>query len=809
MPDLWRDIRFAVRLLAKTPAVTAIAVLSLALGIGANTAIFSIVDALMLRTLPIPDPHRLVTIGAIDPGGADSGAMSLAMFAEIRRHQRVFSGMFAWMGGGVDNVEANGVRYAGSLETVSGDYFRTLGIQPLLGRLPGPADVNVESGAASPVAVLSYACWQRRYNGDPGVLGKTLRVEGIPLTIIGVAPRGFSGLIADIYPEAIVPIGFKHSGQQLSRDNLAYQVLGRLKPGITREQAQAQMRVIWPGVLKAATTPKNNIRTRRVDVQPAARGNSWLRQRLGRPLAVLMAVVGAVLLIACVNLANLMLARAATRRHEFGIRVALGASKSRLVFQVLVESLILSIAGAVVGLAVALRAGHLLLATFWSGLVPLAVDTSADARVLAFTAGASILTGVLFGLAPAWSATRADPAEAFSANARGSGARSGRLRGGLMIAQIALSLMLVSGAAMFTRSLGNLYSKDPGYRRDHLLALTLFPQAGREKIASRTAYYRELIDRISAIPGVVAASYSNDAPGMFSEYRQPVSAPGSPQTTIDAIKEWVGPDFFQLIGMHVLRGREFGWQDDEHSPRLAIISESLARRLFPKQDPIGRRIDTGSDDKGLRIVGVVNSASLWKLQDHEPAAVYLALLQDPKMNFPRLNIRTVTAPENIATSARHVLEEMGQHYAIFTESVEARLDRMLVADRLIAALSAFFGALAVMLAAIGLYGITSMAVTERTAEIGIRMALGAQRSDVLRLVLRDTSRLVLGGLALGVPLAILAGRAVSAMLFGIAPADPLNLLLCAAILIGAALLAAWLPARRATRTDPIAALRFE
>ena len=803
--DAWRDVRYALRLLAKTPVITAVATLSLALGIGANTAIFSIVDALMLRTLPIPDPHRLVTIAALDTSASESeGDMSLPMFFEFQRHQRVFSGMFAWMGGGVNNFEANGVKYVGSGETVSGEYFETLGVRPLLGRLLTPADVNLETGDAHPVAVISYDCWQRRFNADPNVLGKTIRDEGFPLTVIGVTPEGFTGIIRDIHADAMVPIGFKHNGQQFRQ--FGYQVLGRLKPGVTLAQAEAQMRVLWPGVRKALPPSKEDLRKFRIEVQPAANGNSWVRERARRPLLVLMVVVGAVLLIACVNLANLMLSRAAARRQEFGIRVALGASRPRLLFQVLIESFLLSAAGAAVGLAVALRAGQILLGTFWSGFVPLALDTSADVRVLAFTAGVAFLTGVLFGLAPAWSATRADPAEAFSANLRGSGARSGRLRSGLMIGQVALSLVLVAGAALFARSLGNIYGASAGYRRDHILSIVLFPQAGTEKMNPTKDYFEELTDRLTAIPGVQAVAYSNGAPGFFYEYRQPVSAPGT--TPVDTIEEPVGPGFFQLVGMRILRGRDFSWRDDAQAPHVAIISESLARRLFPHEDPIGRTIDAG-DNKGLRIVGVVPSASLWKLQDHSPPAVYFSFLQRPYMRDPRLNLRTAIAPQAVAESARRILNAMHYHQPLFTETVNERIARMLVADRLIAVLSAFFGALALLLAAVGLYGITSMAVTQRTAEIGIRMALGAQRVDVVRLVLRETLRIVLAGLAVGVPVALLAGRFITSMLYGIAPSDPLNLFLCAAILIVAGLVAAWLPARRATRTDPITALRFE
>ncbi len=802
-----QDVRYAVRVLVKDRVVTIFAIASLAMSIGVSTALFSLMNALMLRSLPVREPQQLVAISTVRPDGQSRyDALSLRTFQEIGRGQRVFSGMFAWNGNIIANFEANGARYPANLNEVSGDAFAVLGVQPLLGRLIGPEDVGREAGSPAPIAVLDYRCWQRRYYGDPAVVGKAIRVNGQALTIIGVTPKSFTGLIIDAGSDVTVPLGFHM--KNLRAGDPVLLVAGRLKLGVTLEQARAQLQTFWPAV-QAANVPaeysgaqRARFLARRIDVQSAATGNSYLRDRMSRPLGVSMGLAGLVLLIACLNLANLMLARATTRRQEMGIRVALGAGRWPLIRQLLTESVVLSTTGAAAGVLVALWTSRLLMNTAWTGYVPHALDTTPDLRVLAFSSAIGLLTGVLFGLIPAWRITGSGPAAALRQNPRTSRGSGGTLMKALVCAQVALSLVLVHGAALFVGSLREMRSADPGFRREGLLAVQLFPQAGREEIPNRTAYYRRLAERLAELPGVAAVSYSTIGPVNRFEVKQSVSIPDSSTAPVQAVRDWVGPDFFSLMGMRLLAGREFEWADDENAPRVAIVSESLARRLFAGESPIGRKIE------GREIVGIVNSASLWRAQSHDPMAVYIPLMQEPVYNQPLAVIRTTRDASTLAPGVQQTLESMGHHYPLLTQTIEERAYRFLSDERLMANVSAFFGGLALLLAGVGLYGLMSYAVARRTSEIGVRMALGARTDDVLRAVMLDVTWLVLAGVAGGVPAALWVSRMVSEMFFGLR-AGGITIASSAVILSGVALFAGYVPARRASRIDPMTALRCE
>jgi predicted permease len=818
LEQLWQDVRFGLRMLAKSPGFTTVAVLTLALGIGANTAIFSLINTLILRALPVRNPEQLVAIATVSPDAANGkDPVSLPMFEEIVKHQQVFSSLFAWNGHGLIDYEANGVKYAAGVDTVSGDYFSTLGVQPFLGRLIGPPDVGLESGSSAAVAVISYACWQRRYGSDPSVIGKVIRVNDQPLTIIGVAPRGFTGVFVEAGPDAFLPIGFS-GGTVFRRPGiLALDVVGRLKPGASLEQARADLASLWPGI-RAATVPpdykgerRSQFLARRINVESLATGNSLLRLRFRYDLEVLMGVVGLVLLTSCLNLANLTLARAAAREHEIGIRAALGASGWRVARQLVTESVMLSGAGALLGLVFALWTSRVLVNTMWTAYVPPDLDLTPDLRVLTFTTGVAGLTTLLFGLVPAWLVTRTNPAVALQSNTRLVRGPVRRFNRGLVIAQVSLSLILVVGATLLVRSLAKLRSTDPGYQREGALVIQLFTQAGHEKIPDRVAYYRGLADKLSQLPGVESVSYSHMGPVLPYEYKVPVSVASSSLAPVDAVEDWVGPGFFRLIGMHVLEGREFDWRDDERAPRIAVVSQSLARRLAPGTSAIGRRIRISSDPdhKDFEIVGVVNSASLWKIQSYEPMAFYTPLMQDPSMNQELVDLRIAGKPQTLSLSVRRTIESLGHHFPLRTQTLEERTDMDLNMDRMVAFLSAFFAGLALLLASIGLYGLISYAVSRRTAEIGVRRALGAQQGDILWMVTREAVSLVGVGVTIGLAGALLATRLISSMLFGLQPTDPLSFGVATLLLTGVALLAGFVPARRAANIDPMVALRYE
>jgi predicted permease len=817
MSQFWLDICYSSRRLVRTPVMTSIAIVSLALGIGANTAIFSLINALILRSLPVHQPQQLVEIHTALPGHPSTGyfvnPVPFRVFEEIRKRNTVFSGVFAWDDEGLRNVRANGVQYPGSVIEVSGDYFATLGVRPLLGRLLTPQDAV--PGAPAKVAVLDYRCWENHFMRDSAVVGKVIRIDNVPLTIIGVTPEGFRQIDIDAAVDAAVPIGFDTP----DISNNWYKVLGRLRPSITVEQARAQLLTMWPAIQESVVPAgygapqRKRFLSRRPYVESAASGFSYLREEISRPLNVLMYLVAAVLLIACANLAGLMLARAAGRRNELGVRIVLGAGRWPLVRQFLIESAMLSFAGAALGFACCFWSGRFLLNMVWMGKVGVGLDVSPDLRVLAFTTAAAIFTGVAFGIVPALHATRIDPASALQQNLRTAHSGGMVLRRVLIAAQVALSLVLIFGAALLVRTLDNLQSADTGYRREGVLCVELFPQPGRERIPNRTAYFSALIESLKRIPGIEGASYSFGAPMSMSshEFNETVSTPPSGSSTAQAATGTIGPGFFQVMGMHVLAGREFTWDDAEDAPKVAVVSESLARRLFPEQNPLGQRITVANTPGGkdLRIVGIVNSARLWRIQSHEPPAVYMAFLQSANLNQPMLDIRTARDPTAFARSAETAVESLGFHYSVKTQSLRQRLDMFLGNERILALLSGFFGTLALMLAGIGLFGLISQTVTARTAEIGIRMALGAQRGNILSLFLREAFLPVCAGIAIGLPIALIASQVISGMLFGVSPFSPTSIALPSIILMAVGVIAAYIPARRASSVEPITALRAE
>ena len=811
-----RDVLYALRALRRSPLLTAVAVLSLTLGIGANTAIFSLVNAVMLRALPVRNPERLVWITPIDRQGRDA-SLSVAALQQLQQRQHVLSDMFAWEGGGLTNFETSHAAWSASLDVVSGNYFSVLGIQPAIGRLIGPSDVQLGSGLPAPVAVLSYGCWRSRFGGDPSIVGRQIRVDGVPLMIIGVAEPKFFGVILDWKFDVAAPFGYSRKIPADPKQAWLMKVAGRLKDAVTIEQARAHFAAIWPAV-RNATLPDRYDGARKaaylaenIAVAPAATGISYQRDRFRRALFTLMILVGSILLIACANLAGLMMARAVAGYHDSGVRIALGASPWRLVRYGLVESALFAFAGGGLGMIMAYWATHWIARMVWR-LEP-GTNVSPDLTVLAFTAALAILATVVSGLAPALRSARTDPAVMLQQGSRVIGASSSRLGRTLMTGQIALSFMLVVSAGLFARSLEKLQTADVGFRRDHILIAQLFPKAGARTGADPWSYYRDLSEKIEGLPGVRAVSLSHMGPVLPYEFKELVSPKGGSEKSASAVRDWVGPGFFHLMGIRLLTGREFQWSDQAGSSSVAVISESLAKTLFPRGDAVGQsiRIGTAVEDQDRQIVGVVNSASLWMIRTLEPLAVYVPLAQSSHLSYlsPLLDVWTTQDPTALTLAVRREIESKGRQTVVRSESLSNRIDGLLTNDRLIAGFSSFLGILATLLAGIGLYGLMSYQVTRRTGEMGVRIALGASPGSVLRLVLRDVSTLVLVGLIAGLLGTLAVARIAEVILFGLSAADPLTLAASAAALFAVTLLAGYLPARRAAALDPIRALRAE
>lgn len=821
MNALSRDFRSAWRSLWRNPRTSTVAILTLALGIGANAAIFTLINAVVLRPLPVPHPEQLVALSTTIADNVNGDEpFTLPMFEELSRRQEVFTQIFAWYSGGIETFQADGHYVTASLAQVSGNYYEAMSVAPLLGRYIQPRDVALGSGVSQPVAVISYRAWRNWYHGAADIIGRTIQMrDHRAFTVVGVEPEGYSGLIIDGSTDVTIPIlaiaGVANTDLH-DRRILWLRLYGRMKPAMTLARTRASIALLWPRVLEATFPPgfegekRTRFFARRIKLEPAGTGVSFLRKRFSDTLRVLLALVAVVLLIACLNLANLMLARSAARRHEWGVRTALGASAWGLVRQPLIESLLLSLTGAAFGLVVAYWASRALLQIAWTGLVPASLSTSPDARVLAFTVAVAVASAVVFAAAPAWSASGVRPIDALRKQTRS--VRGGVTAAGksLLVLQIALSLMLVAGALMFARTLSRLHKVDLGYRRDHLLTLMLFPQPGQEAMPNTAEYYRQLAERMRAIPGVDAVSFSGNGPTNEPEdfeqvYRSLSEAPA------EAVHDFVAPDFFRAMGMHVIRGREFNWRDDQHDPQTAIVSQSLAEKLFGDADPVGRTIYFGKHARAvaLKIVGEVNSASLWNIESAQPLAIYQPESQDYPDAQPLMDIRTTVDPRSIKTQAERVVRSQGYQYSLRTQTLDERLDSYMSVQRLTALVAGFFGAVALLIAAIGIYGLMSFHLARRTAELGIRVALGAQRRQVLSMVLREILGMAGAGCALGLAATWFAAKLIRSILFGVSATDPVILATAALVLFAVAITAGFIPARRAASIDPVTALRVE
>jgi predicted permease len=820
MRSLRQDICYGLRLIKQKPGFAAVTILTLGLGIGANTAIFSILDALVLRNLPVWRPDRLVEIAATYRNGAQV-PFSFPVFQQVQENQRVFSNLFGWTAGLNYTVEVDGALLAGSVRGVTGNYFGTLGATPLIGRFIGPADASSIPG--TPVAVLSYEFWSSRFGRDPAAIGKVIRIEGVPFTIIGISRRWFAGITPGTAPEITVPITAGPFARMTTiRSSLWIFSAGRLSDGFTIEQASAQLRSFWHEIL-AATAPTDVPGQRlqswldmRLEARSASTGiNADLRLQLGRPLHVLMGLAGLILLVACVNLANLTLARLFSRSREMSLRLALGATRLEIIRQLLTETILLSGAGALVAFALAYSGGDLVLAMIATPATAVTLDLRPDWRVFFFTASAAVCTGVLIALAPAWQTSRQRPAEALRADGRTLAGSTGRPSKGLIVTQIALSLVLVFCAGLLLQTFEALRSFDPHFERRSVLQVNLNPRPEGFNSIDMNSYRKQLIDAVASLPGVISASFAGlDIPAGDTGWKDTVSAaavdsPGD--ATKVATLVVVSPGFLQTLGIPIMSGRNFGWTDDQQHPPVAIVDTNLARRLHPSGSVLGTRVRFGVQPElqNLEVVGIAGSARLINLRDADALVIYVPSQQHPRYGeLGNLFVR-VESPAATSRRVQNEVQSHGHEYSISAKTLEETDNTALAEDRTTAVLSTLFAGLALLLAGVGLFGLMSYAVTRRTREIGIRMAVGAQQGTILGLILRESVGLCAFGIILGIPCAIAATRLITHLLFGVAPGDPLTFAVAAAVLLAVAVVAGYWPARRAAKIDPMAALRSE
>jgi len=824
---LLQDIRYGLRILSRTPVITSVAILSLALGIGANTAIFSMMDAVMLRLLPVRNPEELVQvrIRTVKSGTEMNGYFTNPLWEQLRDRQDVFSNAFAWSENRFDLAQGGAVEYANGL-WVSGGTFETLGLRPVAGRLLSPAD---DQRGCAGAAVISYAFWQDRYGGAEGAIGSNLSLDGHLFPIIGVAPRGFYGLMAGTKFDVAIPICtvalFGRDSRLDGRSTWWLEIMGRLKPGTVPQQLQARLEVLSEQVL-AAAVPLDWEKTKRQEFLQrvlvgvsAPAGPSYLRRQMERPLYVLMAVVGLVLLIACGNIACLMLARGLAREKEMATRRALGASRTRLIRQLLTECILLSLAGALLGMLFARWGNALLLRYISTGRQTVFFDLSLNVRVLLFTAAVAVLTGILFGVLPAFRSTRVSLTSAMKSSRAVKSDTRMRFRPGkwMVASQIALSLVLLVSAGLFLRSLLRLATLDIGFDRNSVLLVNTNLKAAKVAPERRLDVYDEVEVLFAKLPGVISVGRSWRTPVTGYEWNEYVSvdSPGAPREDDSLVYfNYVSPGYFVTLHSPLLRGRDFQASDSKTAPGVAVVNEMVARKFFPDANPVGKtfRVGNGSKEPGriFQVVGLVKNSKYESLREETFPQAFFPISQIPGNDDSEyFEIRTAGRPESLIAAVQSGVAQVNKGISLEFGTLAKQIDDSLVQERLLATLSAFFGGLALLLAMIGLFGALSYLVTQRQPEFGIRMALGAMPASILRLVLREVATVLLVGLAAGLCLALATVHVLESLLFGMSARDSVTLITATLVLAAAAFAAGYLPARRAMRLDPMDALRYE
>jgi predicted permease len=846
LETLFRDLKYSLRMLARTPGFTAVAVLTLALGIGANTAIFTLLDQVLLRLLPVKDPQELVLLtmrGHHYGNNWGGNAISYPMFRDFREHNEVFSDMFCRFPAAASlSFGQRAERVA--VELVSGTYFSTLGVNPALGRILTPEDDLVPSG--HPYVVLNYNYWKSRFAGDPQIVGKSLILNDYKMTVVGVAQAGFDGVELGFSPKIFIPIMMQRQiivgnpeDMLKERRNRWVNAFGRLKPGISQQQAKASLQpfmhsmleseVQMPAFSHASKYDRDEFLKCWIDVLPGSQGRSYVRGQLSTPLWVLMAITGAVLLIACANLANLLLVRGSGRSREIAIRLAIGASRPRIVAQLLVESLTLSALGGLAGLAFAFWADKALLQAYLpSDSNGLNISSSPDLRILLFNLAVTVLTGVIFGLVPALQTTRPNIVGTLKDQAGAVvGGGHHRLRKALVVAQVTLSLLLLIAAGLFVRSLSNLRNLGPGFPADKLVGFNIDPSLNGYTPERLKVFYQQLSDALRSIPGVQSVGLASVRILEGDEWDSGMSVegfnPAKPDEHAQPFMNQISPSYFTTLGAPIVAGRDFtinDTRDVKHgpevwnwSPTTVIINEKFAKKYFAGRNPLGLHIGFGTDPGtpvDMEIIGVVKDFKYTSLRDEIPEQAFLPYLSSRILGGMTVYLRTTGDPNQAMSAVRSKVRDMDPNLPIFDmRTTEVQINNSLSTERMIASLSAVFGFLATLLAVIGLYGVMAYAVAQRIREVGIRMALGAARGNVIWMVMREVLLLVSIGVTAGVAASLALTRVVQSQLFGLTPHDPQTLVLATVALAMVACAAGYVPAFRASRLDPMAALRYE
>ncbi len=828
LETLAQDILYGLRSMLRSPGITIVALLSLALGIGANTAIFSLMDAVMLRSLPVKNPQQLVLLGEADSSGItdDFGATQLysyPFYRELQKRNQVFSQTASLLSMRSDvhgTVSGHHQSELMQVQLVSGTYFPTLGVQAIIGRTLNDDDDSTQGN--HPVAVVSYSWWKKDLARDPDVLNRTLKIADTTYTIVGVTTPGFFGTVAGESPDIWIPMSMveqvpPHFKGAYS-DNFAESqyVLGRLKPGVSMAQATTNVNLLFQQILRQfrGSLSQDDVKALKqahVSLTPMAAGLPGLRHEFSDPLNILMGIAGMVLLIACANIANLLLARSTARTREFAVRQALGAGRGRLVRQLLTESMTLALAGGALGVAFAAGASRLLVRMVSRGPQAIPLNVSIDTRMLLFTLAVTLITALLFGSIPASRATRLELTQSLKDR---QGAATGRSKGllakSLIISQVAFSLLLVVAAGLFLRSLVNLTRVDLGFDKQNVLFVHLDESSAGYKDDEPRIYalYRQITDRVNALPGVHGAAFSSF---VFHEgsWNGSVQVEGAEKPSdVDVKHNVITNGYFSALHIPLLTGRDFGPQDTASSQKVAIISERMATTMFPKGNLIGRHYSLGEKNQS-EVIGIVKDVKFGGLQEDPETLDYVLAIQRP-MYLGDFVVRYTGDFGAVSSAVQRTIHDVDHNLPITdVTTLDEWVARSITDQRVIAQLSTFFGLLAIFLSAIGIYGLMSYLVSRRTNEIGIRMALGAERTHVRWLVMREVLILVSVGIAIGVPAALLSSRLVASMLFGLSATDTGSMLAAAAVMLAIAALAGYLPARRASRVDPMVALRYE